>query len=247
MKIITTAAIKGGTGKTTTAAALLQAGAADGKKVLGIDADPQSNLTMIIGADGDRPGCYDVITGDTTAAEAVQQTAQGVDIIAGSPDLATLKTRAASAKRLQQALEPIKGNYDLIVIDTPPQMGETTFNALQASTGLVIPIAANILGLQGMYTIADIAREIMDANKGLSFTGVILTQFDARPKFYRFMRDTIKEKAEAEGIPYLGEVRGSVSVVEAQANAASLFDYAPKSKPAQDYRAIYEKIMKGDK
>ena len=60
------------------------------------------------------------------------------------------------------------------------------------------------------------------------------------------MRDTIKEKAEAEGIPYLGEVRGSVSVVEAQANAASLFDYAPKSKPAQDYRAIYEKIMKGD-
>ena len=139
MQILTTAVIKGGTGKTTTAAALAQAAAAAGKKVLAIDLDPQANFTFFIGADQNTPGSYQLLHG-AEPGQLIQQTEQGIAAIAASPDLATERTTPASAKRLQQAIEPLKGKFDLIIIDTPPQMGELTFNALQAATGLIIPL-----------------------------------------------------------------------------------------------------------
>lgn len=243
MQIITAAVIKGGTGKTTTAAALAQAGAAAGKRILCIDLDPQANLTAAIAADPQRPGSYELLTGAADAGQIIQETGQQIAAIAASPNLAAIKTKPGSAKRLQEALEPVKKEFDLIIIDTPPQMGELTFNALQASTGLLVPLETDTNSLQGLYNIADIARQIMQSNPALSFTGTLLTRYDGRPKLNRYLRDTIKEKAEAEQIPYLGEIRAGVAIREAQAMRQSLFDYAPKSKPAQDYKALYEKIM----
>ena len=148
-QIITAAVIKGGTGKTTTAAALAQAAAAAGKKVLAIDLDPQANLSFFIGADQNAPGSYQLLHG-AEAAQLIQDTEQGIQAIAASPDLATERTTPASAKRLQEAIEPVKKDYDLIIIDTPPQMGELTFNALQASTGLIIPLETDNSSLQGL-------------------------------------------------------------------------------------------------
>lgn len=242
MQIITAAIIKGGTGKTSTAAALAQAGAAAGKKILAVDLDPQGNLTGAIAADPRQAGSYELFTG-TAAGQIIQDTPQGLKAIAASPNLAAIKTKPGSARRLQEALKPVKDEFDLIIIDTPPQMGELTFNALQASTGLIIPLETDTNSLQGLYNIADIARQIGQSNPALSFTGVILTRYDGRPKLNRYLRDTIKEKAEAEQIPYLGEIRAGIAIREAQATRQSLFDYAPKSKPAQDYKALFEKIM----
>ena len=88
MQIITAAVIKGGTGKTTTAAALAQAAVQAGKKVLAVDLDPQANLSFFIGADQNAPGSYQLLHG-TDAAQLIQTTDQGIDAIAASPDLAT--------------------------------------------------------------------------------------------------------------------------------------------------------------
>lgn len=244
MQIITTATIKGGTGKTTTAAALAQAGTAAGKKVLAIDLDPQCNFTRFIGADQNRPGSYQLITGEASAADLIQGTEQGIDAIAASPDLATIKTTPGSAKRLQRALEPIKKGYDLIFIDTPPTMGELTFNALQAATGLIIPLETDDSSVQSLYQITDIAHQIQRSNPALSITGVILTRYDGRANFNRYLRDVIKEQAQEAGAPYLGEIRIGISIREAQGLRRSLFEYAPRSKPAADYKAVYEKITK---
>ena len=244
MQIITAAVIKGGTGKTTTAAALAQAAIKAGKKVLAIDLDPQANFTYFIGADQNRPGCYQLLHG-ATAEDLIQETAQGIDAIAASPDLATEKTAPASAKRLQEALEPIKDNYHLAIIDTPPQMGELTFNALQASTGLIIPLETDNSSLQGLYQITDIAHQMQKSNPALSILGVILTRYDSRPKINKYLRDVIAEKGQETGAPFLMAIRAGVAIREAQGMQQSLFEYAPKSNPAADYMTLYKKITKG--
>lgn len=243
-QIIAAAVIKGGTGKTTTCAALAQAAAADGKRVLAIDLDPQANLTFSLGADQNKPGGYQLLNG-TPAEQLIQKTAQGIDAIAASPDLATEKTKPGSALRLRDALEPIKKGYDLVIIDTPPTLGELQYNALYAATGLVIPLEADTYSLQGLYQIADIANQIKARNAALHILGVVLTRYNPRPKISRYLHDTIAEKGQEVGAPLLATVRSGVAVSEAAAMQQSLFEYAPNSNPAQDYKTIYKKIMEG--
>lgn len=243
MQIITAAVIKGGTGKTTTAAALLQAAALDGRKALGVDLDPQSNLTSLLSADPNAPGARDLLHG-AAAPEVIQQTGQGIDCIAGCPDLAAEKTATGSASRLMRALEPIRAGYDLIVIDTPPQMGELTFNALQAATGLIIPLEADNSSIQGLYQITDIARQIGRSNRDLEILGTVVTRYDARPKLNRYFLEAIKEAGAAAGAPFLMAIRPAIAVKEAQAMQQSLFTYAPGSRAAADYLALYQKITR---
>ena len=243
MQIITAAVIKGGTGKTTTAAALAQAAKAADKRVLAIDLDPQANLTFTLAADQNEQGSYQLLH-ETAPLQLIQRTEQGIDVIAASPDLATEQTKAASVTRLQHAIEPLKRKYDYIFIDTPPTMGELTFNALQASTGLLIPLEVDNYSLQGLYQITDIAHQMQRHNPKLQILGTVLTRYDPRPKINRFLCDTIADKGKEAGAPLLAAIRKGVAITEAQALQQSLFDYAPKSKPAQDYKALFSTIDK---
>ena len=243
--IITTAIIKGGTGKTTTAAALAQAAKKKGRRVLAIDLDPQANFSLFLDADTEQAGTLELL-GGADPADVIQQTEQGIDIIAACAELAGEKTEAGSVKRLENALDPIKGSYDYIFIDTPPQMGELTYNALQASTGLLIPMEADNSSISGLYQLADIVESLQGQSaKDLSIIGAIITRYDARSKINSFMKETIIEAVKEAGAPYLGEVRAGIAIREAQSMKKSLFDYAARSKPAQDYMRIFEKIEGG--
>lgn len=242
MQIITVAITKGGTGKTTTSAALAQAAKHDGQKVLAIDLDPQCNLSFFIGADTSHRGSYELFEG-VPAADLIQQTRQGIDVLSASPNLATLTTYRGSAKRLQNALEPIKGSYNLIIIDTPPTMGELHYNALQGSTGLIIPLETDGNSLQGLYQITDVAKQMQTSNPELKITGVILTKFDPWPKINRHYQQAIIDAGQRIGAPYLSAIRAGISIREAQALQTDLYSYAPTSKPATDYIQLY-KIIK---
>lgn len=244
MQIITVAVIKGGTGKTTTAAALAQAAAKAGKRVLAIDLDPQANLTFFLGADQNSGGSYQLLQG-ADPAQLIQGTAQGISVISGSPDLATERTKPGSAKRLQDALKAVRNGFDFIFIDTPPQMGELTFNALQAATGLIIPLETDNSSLQGLYQIADIAHQMQNTNPGLRIFGAILTRYDSRPKLNRYLSDIISEKGQEIGAPLLMGIRPGIAIREAQALQLSIYDYAPNSNPAQDYKKLFEVIQEG--
>lgn len=236
--IITTAIIKGGTGKSTTAAALAQAARANKKKVLAIDLDPQGNLTMFLGGNERHAGSYDLLHG-RRAADVIQTTPQEIDLISASPNLATEKTAAGSVKRLQNAIEPIKEKYDYIFIDTPPSMGELTYNALQASTALLIPLDADTASLKGLAYIADVARKL---KADFSFIGVLITRYRGRANINQLLRERIEAAAEAIGAAYFGEIRDGVAIREAQATKNDLFEYAAKSNPAQDYIKVFNKI-----
>lgn len=241
MEVLAVAIQKGGTGKTTTAAVLAQAAAHKGKKVLAIDLDPQGNLTFALGGSGTGGSSFDLLQG-TAAADVIQQ-CSGIDVIAANWGLSTIASGKGSARRLQAAIEPIKNNYDLIIIDTPPTAGELQYNALQAATGLIIPLQADIYNLQSLYQITDTAKQMQQSNPNLQIKGFIITKLDNRSTIAKQMQEQIIIAANKENIPYLGSIRTGIAVQEAAALQQNLFEYAPKSKPASDYLMLLAHLI----
>lgn len=246
MEVIAVAMQKGGTGKTTTAATLAQAAAYKNKRVLAIDLDTQGDLSFILGAKMDLQGSYELLQG-AAVEDTIQTTEQGVDLIAADNNLATLTTGTGSANRLKQALEPIKSKYDLVFIDTTPTIGELQYNALNAATGLIIPLQADSLNLKNLQQTVATAKQMQTKNSDLVIKGILFTANSERTTIARQMQDGIIAEAAELGVNYLGEVRKCVSVKEAQAMQQSLYEYAPKSTAAEDYLSILRRISKGIK
>lgn len=241
MQIIAIISIKGGSGKTSTAAALTQAAASSGYKVLLIDADPQGNAGFFLAATRG-PGTLALLEGGN-AAELIQTTRQGVDVITAERDLATVKTDSASGRRLLRSLKRIRDAYDYIFIDTPSFTCDLHTNALQAATGAIIPLEADLNNLDGFYKAVEIIRQMQKgANPALKICGAVLTRYDGRPKLNRFLRDQVRLRVEEAGVRYLDEIRQSITLKEAQSFQQSLFEYAPRSQPAADYMALFQKI-----
>ena len=237
MYILTVAMQKGGVAKTTTAAVLAQAGQYKGKRVLALDLDPQANLSFALGADARKPGTFELIAGTIPAADLIQHCG-GVDVIPAGNNLIALTTSKGSALRLRRNLQSIAGNYDFVFIDTPTREGEQLYNALCASNGLLIPSEADIYNLQSIYQICDTAKAMQRANTDLHILGYIVTKAESRSIISRQMQ----EKLQAVGVPCLGMIRQGVAIKEAAALQRNLYEYEPKSNPAADYLALFERI-----
>ena len=238
MKIFTTAVIKGGTGKTTTCAALAQAAAHEGKKVLAIDFDPQANLTLLLDGNPNASGAVQLLQG-VGCTKCMQHTPQGIDLISGNPDLSS-----DNSKQLSAAIEPIKENYDYIFIDTPPAYSVLTYSALYACTDLLIPLETDNNSIQGLYQIMDITKQVNGhREKPLTIAGVVITRYDNRANLNRYIRDAIEKTCTELNIPFLGCIRPSIAIREAQAMQKSIYIYAQKCNSAIDYLNIYTKIQ----
>ena len=245
--ILTVLSQKGGAGKTTTAAALAQAAAHNGIHTLLIDADPQCNLSFITGAASDAAATiYNVLQGSVTAAEAIRSINKDLGIIQGSAAMQTLSSEQGSGYRLQQALRPVKKGYRLIIIDTPPQAGEILINCLLAADKALIPVSCDALGAQGLYAIAGLIKQIQGIQTAskISVAGFIFTRHSERTTLSRQLSEDIRAQAENLGIPYLGSVRDSVKLREAQALQQDLYSYAGDSNPAKDYNLLLHSILK---
>ena len=232
---------KGGAGKTTTAAALAQAAVHRGLSCLAIDLDPQRNLSFALAADQNAGTSADLLQG-VPAADLIQHTDQGVDVIPAGRDLGAVTTSKGSARRLQKALAPVTGKYDLIVIDTPGTVGELHYNALMAADYLIIPIEADIYNLTSLYQTITTARQVQQMNKRLQLAGIIVTKYDGRSSLSKQMQQGVIDAAAGEGLQYFGTVRYAVAVKEAAMNGQSLFQYAPKSNPARDYLQAFDQL-----
>ena len=162
MEVVAIVNRKGGVGKTATAQALGAGLARKKKKVLYIDLDSQTNLSYGLGADPEGLNSMDVLTGEATAAEAIQHTPQG-DVIAGSEALAGADAAIDGTGKEYRLKEAIDGlQYDYIIIDTPAQLGTLTVNALTAANSVVIPVQAEVYSLQG---IGQLSKTIEAVNK----------------------------------------------------------------------------------
>lgn len=249
MKVFAVTNQKGGAGKTTTAAALWAGLTLKGYKALAVDLDAQGNLTYNAGADTTHKTALSLLTGEAPAGEIIQHTAAG-DIIAASKSLAgadAFITDTGKEYRLKEGLEPISGLYDFVVIDTPPALGILTVNALTACNSVIIPAQADIFSLQGIDQLTETMKPVKRyCNAALTIEGILLTRYNSRTALARDITNYVQQLASRlETKVFETPIREGIAVKEAQINQRTLFDYAPKAKVTDDYRAFIDEILEG--
>ena len=239
---------KGGVGKTTTTAAVATALFSNKKKVLGIDLDPQGNLGFSLGMDPDSSSTiYDVLTKNVPIHKAIHRT-DYCDIIPSNILLSSAELELNVRGRellLKNALEPVKDFYDYIIIDTPPALNILTVNAYTAADGLIIPMVPEILIILGVAQLKETVDSVRHSfNPALNVLGILLTKYNSRTLLAREVKEMAEEIARSIGTSvFHTSIRPGVSVAEAPAHGLSIYDYAPRSNPARDYKAFVNELL----
>ena len=256
MKIYAVANQKGGVSKTTTVQCIGAGLAHYGYKVLLIDLDPQRNLTSICHAVSDAQDkntvtMLEILAKENKINDGIQHLGL-YDIIPSSMFLASIDSRItdqmARPYRLQNALKELKGEYDYILIDTPPALGTLTNNALVAADEVIIPAQADILSLQGvsqLYETIESAKE--HANPNLKITGIVLTRFQGRANLTKELVTLFDGAAsQLKTTVFKTRIREAIAVKEAQAALSDIFTADPKSNASADYNALIKEIFDVD-
>jgi chromosome partitioning protein len=243
---------KGGVGKSTTCLNLSHALAERGRRVLLVDLDPQSSLTISVGVDVREleATIYDVLLETTpgrTLSEILRRTQMnGVDLVPSSIDLSKAELELFSEmnreRALRDALSSVAGEYDYVLIDCPPSLGLLTTNALAAADAVLIPLQSDYLAMRGaellLTTIEKVRRKL---NPDLEILGVLVTMFDVRTAH---SRDVLKEVQTAFGDrTFKSVIRYSVRAKESVVSGQSILSYDSHSPLAAAYRTLADEIL----
>jgi chromosome partitioning protein len=235
---------KGGVGKTTTTVSLAAALAQLSARVLIVDLDPQGNATTGLGlrAEEGDPGTYRVLVEAMPVADARTPTeVDGLDVIPSSIDLAGAEVELVSAfsreMLLRRSLEPIRDEYDVVLIDCPPSLGLLTVNALVAADQVLVPIQCEYYALEGVGQLMRTVRLVGDnLNRDLELGGVVLTMFDGRTNLSQQVVDEVRayfgERAFQTVIPR------TVRLSEAPSFGQPITVFDPHSRGARAYQRL---------
>lgn len=245
--ILTVAFGKGGSCKTSTAHALVNYAKMKGKSVLAVDCDPQANFSYALHGDLTAPGLYALLTEQAHITDVIQRTQQA-DLVAAGINLAAAEQQIAAKPGrdfiLKSVLQPVKDSYDLIVIDTQPDLNSLLINALSASDAVLLPMQANSFSILGLYQMQETISQVKKyCNPSLTVAGIVLTKYKPRQTLASELRDNIAQQAHDMGTKvFTTYIREGVAVEQSQAMQQSLFEYAPQSNPAKDYAALFEEM-----
>ena len=246
-RIIAVCNQKGGVGKTTTTINLAATLAERGRRVLVVDLDPQFNATSGFGfdpyANGHLTVCDVLLKPSTCLAEAIIPTnVAGIDLVPATLDLARadvqLPQLVANETILSSSVtKQIRGRYDYLLIDCPPNLGRLTINALVAASDVLIPVQAGrwaLSGTQALFEIIDVVRARL--NPELRVLGILCTMVDTRTVL---ARDVVAEIRTTFGAQVFETViKLATKLNEAAFAEAPITTYAPKSEAADGYRAL---------
>ncbi|NLV55515.1 MAG: ParA family protein [Acidimicrobiales bacterium] len=247
-RVVAVANQKGGVAKTTTVHSLGVALAEAGRKVLLVDLDPQASLTWACGVDPDAldRSMHEVMLRRSKAGDAVIRLDNGVSLLPSTIDLAGaemhLLTRTGREYVLRKALERIVDDYDRVLIDCPPSLGILTINGLTAADEVIIPLQCESLGQRGVTQLMETIDDVRSyTNRDLVVSGVIATMFDGRTKLAHQVVDEVRR---AHGLEVFDPpVPKSVRAAEAPGHGLSVLEHAPRSRPAEAYRELAERIF----
>ena len=247
-KILAVVNQKGGVGKTTTAVNLTATLSEAGKKVLLCDFDPQANATSGLGVDKRKvkKSVYDVILDETPVKDAIVQTKFG-DVLPSSADLAGAAVELLSVPepnyRLKNALNTVRAEYDVILIDCPPSLELLTINGLAASDGILVPVQCEYYALEGLADLMTTLRLIKKRiNPALEIFGVVLTMFDGRTNFSTQVAQEVRK--HFPGKAFASVIPRNVRLAEAPSHGLPITVYDRSSRGAAAYRALTDEIIK---
>ncbi|MGG0153115.1 sporulation initiation inhibitor protein Soj [Bacillus mycoides] len=250
-KIIAIANQKGGVGKTTTSVNLGAGLAQVGKKVLLVDIDAQGNATTGVGIEkSELDQCiYNVLVEDAGVQGAIRKTAtENLDVLPATIQLAgaeiELVPTISREVRLQRALQPIRDEYEYIIIDCPPSLGLLTINALTAADSVIIPVQCEYYALEGLSQLLNTVRLVQKhLNKNLAIQGVLLTMLDARTNLGIQVIDEVKKYFRDK--VYRSIIPRNVRLSEAPSHGKPIMQYDAKSRGAEVYLDLAEEVIAG--
>lgn len=244
MRKIAIALSKGGVGKTTTAISLASGLARAGQRVLLVDMDTQGQAAKALGV---RPaaGLAELVMEGLAAEQALAQAREGVWLLGGGRSLAGLKRVIArkdfgGEQTLVEALLPLDGRFDLVLVDTAPAWDTLTVNALFYATELLIPVSLEVMALQGLIEFVRSLEPIQKYHSGLVLRYILPTFMDRRVKK---SEEILAQLRSHYGGLICEPIRYNVRLSEAPGYGQTIFEYAPRSPGAQDYQRLTERIV----
>lgn len=249
---------KGGVGKTTSAVNLSAALADAGRRVCVIDLDPQAHASLHFGLSViDDCSMYEVLCGRASIAEARRQLSEQLSIVPSNLDLAAAEMELAGEVGREMILRDklaVDGEaFDYLVLDCPPSLGVLTINALVAVEEVFLPLQPHFLALHGLSkllrTVEIVSRRL---NNRLRLSGIMLCMYDSTTRLAAEVSSDVDEffrsNQAVDGVMggakfFDTRIRRNVRLAEAPSFGQSIFQYAPQSNGAEDYRALAEEVM----
>jgi chromosome partitioning protein len=235
---------KGGTGKTTTAINLAHGLALVGRRVLLVDCDTQGQASFFLGLQADK-GLANVLSGEAEAQEVVIRAREKLWLMTGGRGLAKAvvgiaKRQGAIEKALSEGLAPVKKSFDFIVLDTAPGWDILSVNILFYAEEVLCPVSLEIAAIQSLGEFIQRLEDIRAYNNRLRLRYVLPTFMDRRVRQTGELLAQLEAHFQEQLCP---PIRYNIRLSEATGHGKSIFEYAPKSVGAEDYRKLIERIV----
>lgn len=244
--VISIASQKGGVGKSTTALSLGSILGFKNKKVLLIDMDSQANLTYSSGIDKPIKTITDVLGGECSSSEAIVK-CKYYDLLCADKYLSNVEMSDVEPSLLRKIVSQpnISKSYDYVIIDTPPSLGNLSYNSLVASDYVIVPVEASVFSMQGIVQLYNTIQNIREHNnKSLKILGILLVRYNNRTVLSRNIKNSLCNYAKViNTMVFNTSIRQGIAVTEAQFKQQPLIDYAGKSKPALDYINFADEVL----